>query len=282
VTRTTTPPFRRLALTGCAGVALFCGTACGRSSPAQEYDAGPAVDADTDGAAVADSGPPDAALQVVPAWLAHSFDIPSRVGGRSLEAIAEANAAGDPPEGLLLFILRIEELPDNSARITWGIGEPDPSGAEGRYRYRSAPPPQQAVLPDKSEADGGFRRYTGALVDAPVTLPLTPGGSDPPGDFVAVPCPTLNIQSTLLRIPSTGPQLYLYDRCLSSESACHVWVNGQNLLDTLDGLPTQGLYGATTGSVDFATCAYWGPEQEPWNLQLLGMWNFTPVELVLE
>jgi hypothetical protein len=268
----------------CRGVtfllALVVGTAggCGRNEagPASGSDGG-LTDTATPAEGLTDGGAPDTAPQVVAGWLARGFKFnfaTTTPMGRSVAQVATENAAGDAPEGRLIFLLRVEDLGGSHGRFTFGLGEVVDPAIPGQYRFRADAPPTTLAGTLTNTT------YVGEQTTAPLVLPLDPGGTNPPFTFVVGPNPgwdyTFSVEMT-----ATSPYMSSLTAWITEQNACVVWIDGMNLLDSLDGSPTLGWSGSDAGSVDWDACNSWGPDKPPYRLADLEIHPFEAVQLVV-
>lgn len=221
-----------------------------------------------DGAVQDAVGAPDGmGDQLVVGWLARDFSISLSPMDAQLAQQLRENAAGLPPEGRLIFLLRLEDLSTTQGRVTYGLGEPAPEAGSDVYRFIASPPPT-AVLLERQIDDGGPSRYSASVDAVPFLLPVYPEGSDPPSIFTAVPRPEgpywVSVATGLPGIP--WPSFEVASAWVTQAMACAVYAKGINLLDALDGDPTKGLHNQAVGSIDPVSCACSCSPNEGWRL----------------
>jgi hypothetical protein len=233
---------------------------CGSNAVAGQQDAtveDAPTSSDAQDAVVADAAdaPDGAGGQLVVGWLARGFSLSLSPMDAQLEQQLRENAAGLPPEGRLIFLLRLEDLSETQARLTYGLGEPAPEGGSDAYRFLASSPP--AIVPlNRYIEDGGPSRYVAYIDSVPFSIPVYPDGTDPPSTFSATVTPDgpywVTVATGLVGVP--WPAFEIHEAWVTQPMACLVYAKGINLLDALDGDPTKGIHGSTVGSFDPASC----------------------------
>jgi hypothetical protein len=272
---------------------VLAGLAAGLAACGSTPSSSPVVDAaSADEAVTADAPAPadlalaaDAAPQVVEGWLARDFivSVPTAPGplmAQIISAVLRRNAGGDPADGRLVWLLRVEPLSETEGRLSFGVGEILDEPGE-IYRFRSDLPPVvvSAVRHQALDGDAGpdYWDFSVDQMTVPFAMPLHPGGADPASVLTSLPGYRLDVS----RGPTyPWPYLSVLDAQMDQQAACAVWANGINLLDYLDDLPTQNVSG-DTGSVDYQTCASRSQPGETFSLSIR-ITTFYPINLVVD
>jgi hypothetical protein len=266
---------------------LACG---GRSaSSTTPDDAAPLADASQDDAAeTQDAGP-----TIVKAWLAtgvvyiqglHPPYNPFPMRGPT--GVLEANFGGEPPEGRIIFLFRLREVGASAAEITYGLGEPATDLPGEAYRFRTDPPPSVLLGSRRVWGDAGapdLKDYATDQVAPALSFPLTPGAPDAP--FVFTVESAVGSAGMVVNASTWDDQavFHIEGGGVTAMGLCPVWLDGWNMLDVYDGLPTLGIAGYDWSSVDYATCDSWGDNAQDWyQLDEFSINRFRQVDLAVD